>query len=203
MAGEESKEQKEPRTRKKKVDDWELEAPLDLEATLEELMVAPPFKEASDQHGHSETAGTRIPNWLMRRVHKLLEMKGSPYELASDVLRDSIYVGMRILHMRYRMSADWDVEAKMAAVVDASGASRRIRGQFEDLEEGLEDLCRDGDHSKAAEKLSEYILAVIELENDWHRGKVFRLIDNSRVVREVADHCTSDIQKLIKRGGKR
>jgi len=197
-----SEKDKKERPKKKKTDDWELEAPLDLETTLEELINSPPFKEASDQHGHSETAGTRIPNWLMRRVHKLVEMPGSPYELASDVLRDAIYNGMRVLHMRFKMSADWDVEAKMAAVVDASGASRRIRGQFEDLETGLEDLCRDGDHNKAAEKLSDYVMAAVELENEWYRGKVFRLIDNSRAVKEVLQYCTGEVQKLIKRGGK-
>ncbi len=140
-------------SKREKADDWEVEAPLDLAATLEELIASPPFKEVSDEHGHSATAGTRIPFWLDRRVKLLKEMHGSPYELVSDVLRDAIFLGMRVLAMRHRMSPDWEVETKLAQIIDATGASRRIRNQVEELIKAIDEMLRDNDMDKAAEHL--------------------------------------------------
>lgn len=185
---------------KGKPSDWELESAFDLAAGLQDLIDTPPFKEASDEKGESVTSGTRLPLWLHRRVVKLREMEGSPYEVNSDVLRDAVYVGLQILHMRYKISPDWGVETKMAAVVDASGALRRLKDQFDMLVGGLEQLCEGGDEDQAAHRLSDYILAAGELENKWHREKVFRMLRENRTIKEVTRLCPRNVQKLISGG---
>lgn len=182
--------------------EWEPEAALDLAATLEDLINEPPFKEASDEVGQSTTAGTRIPLWLKRRIIKLRELSGSPYELDSDVTRDALFLGLRILHFRYKMTPDWEVETKLAAAVDATSAGRRVKRQVSDLIIGLDEMFKDGDVDKATHNLSEYILAAAGLENEWHREKVFKLLIESRVIREIAEQCSSEIQQILKRGGK-
>jgi len=182
---------------KSKPSDWELESSFDLALTLEEFINSPPFKEASDEKGESVTSGTRIPMWLHRRVVKLREMGGSPYEVNSDVLRDAVYLGLQILHMRYGMSQDWDVERKMAAVVDASGALRRHRSLFETLVAGLDELYEEGDIDQAAHRLSEYIAAANELESKWHRGVIFKMLKGSKVIREVSRSCSKEVKNLI------
>ncbi len=189
-------------SKREKADDWEVEAPLDLAATLEELIGSPPFKEVSDEHGHSATAGTRIPFWLDRRVKLLKEMHGSPYELVSDVLRDAIFLGMRVLAMRHRMSPDWEVETKLAQVIDATGASRRIRNQVEELVQGIDEMFRDNDVQRAAENLTDYVLAAVDLENEWHKKKVFDILNSSRIVKDVVQYCPRETQKLLEQGGK-
>lgn len=186
----------------KKPSDWELEAPFDFAATLNDLIEAPPFKQASDEQGQSVTAGTRVPAWLFRRVMKLAEAVGSPYEIASDVLRDAIYNGLQILYMRHKVSPDWEVEKKLAAVVDATGASKRIRDQFEELVSALEDMYKEGDEKQAADKLTEYVLAATELENEWHRKKLFRLLGGSKIISRVMEMCNKSTKKLIDRGGR-
>lgn len=183
--------------------DWDPEKAFDAGATLEELINAPPFREVSDEHGHSATAGSRIPFWLQRRFRKMVEMKGSPYDLISDVLRDALFIGGRVLSIRYSMSTEWDVETKMAAAVDATTLSRRIRGQVEELVRGLDDMVKDSDTSKAAEHLTDYVLAAIELDNDWHREKLFTLLNGNRTVKDLVKHCQPEIQKLLEQGGKR
>ena len=189
-------------SKKDKAKDWEVEEPLDLAASLEELIASPPFKEVSDEHGHSATAGTRIPFWLDRRIKLLREMNGSPYELISDVLRDAIYLGMHILAMRHRMSPDWDVETKLARVVDATGASRRIRNQVEELTKAIDEMFRDNDVDRAAEFLADYVIAAVDLSNVWHKKKVFEILNNSRVVRDVAQYCSREVQQILEIGGK-
>lgn len=193
----------EKRKPKKKETPWEPEAVLDLAATLEELINEPPFKEVSEGGEQSVTAAARIPLWLLRRIIKLRELSGSPYDLNSDVIRDAMFIGLRILHLRYGMTPDWAVETKLAATVDAVSAGRRVRSQVDELISGLDEMCKDGDMKKAARNLTDYVLAAEELDNDWHRGKVFNLLAENRVVREVAEHCSKIIQKAIKGGGQR
>ena len=187
--------------KKKKPADWELEAPFDAAATLEELINGQPFKEASDEHGESVTAGARVPLWLHRRIVKLKELPGSPYEVNSDVYRDCISIGLQILHMRYGMGPDWATERKMAAVADATGAGKRIRSQVEELISGLEELHAEGDEGQAAQRLEDYVLAAKELESGWLKDRVFRMLKASRVVRDISEGCGEEVQKLL--GGKK
>jgi len=181
---------------------WEPEAVIDLAVTLQELIDEPPFKEVSDDAG-SATVGTRIPNWLLRRIVRLKELKHSPYDINSDVLRDAIYIGLRVLHLRYGLTPDWEVETKLAAAVDAVSAGRRVRSQVEELVAGLDEMFRDGDIDKAAHNLSEYVLAAVALDSDWHKTKVFQILTEHRIVREIASHCGEAVRKILEKGEKR
>ena len=182
---------------------WEPEVAVDLAATLQELIDEPPFKEVSDEGGGSTTAGTRIPNWLLRRVVRLKELKHSPYDINSDVLRDAIYIGLRVLHLRYGLTPDWEVETKLAATVDAVSAGRRIRSQVEELVAGLDEMYRDGDVEKAARNLTEYVMAAVDLDSDWHKSRVFRILTTHRVVQDIDKNCNEAVQRLLSVGGKK
>ena len=192
-----------PNKRDKQETGWEPEAVIDLAATLQDLIDEPPFKEVSDEGGSSATVGTRIPNWLLRRVVRLRELRHSPYDINSDVLRDAIYVGLRVLHLRYGLTPDWEVETKLAQTVDAVSATRRIRSQVEELVAGLDEMYRDGDVNKAVRNLTEYMMAAVELENTWHKDKVFKLLAENRVVREIAAHCNEAVKKIMEKEKKK
>lgn len=176
--------------------EWEPEEVMDLAATLQELIDEPPFKEVSDEGG-STTAGARIPNWLLRRIIRLKELKGSPYDINSDVIRDAIYIGLRVLHLRYGMTSDWEVETKLAAAVDAVSAGKRVRRQVEELVAGLDDMYRDGDLDKAAHNLAEYVMAAVDLDSIWHRDKVFQILAENRSISEIAKKCPTGVQKIL------
>lgn len=183
--------------------DWEPEAALDLAATLEELIDEPPFKEVSGEGGESVTTAARIPLWLLRRITKLKELSGSPYDINSDVLRDAIYVGLRVLHLRYKLTTDWEVETKLAATIDAVSAGRRVRSQVDELAFGLDEMVKDGDMEKATRNLTDYMMAAVELESEWHKDKVFKLLAESKVVREIAKHCGEAVMKIMERESKK
>lgn len=176
---------------------WELEGSFDTIADISELVNAPPFREASDDLGQSQTVGTRIPNWLYRRVVKLREMGGAPYELNSDVLRDALWLGLKVLHVRYKASPDFAIEKKLAEIVDASGMARRIKENFQELEAALLEMYRDGDEAQAAERLTEYVMAATELTNDWHREKIFRLLVGSFPVKQIVTRCGEPVQRML------
>lgn len=181
---------------------WDPEQQFDLAATLEELLEEPPFKEVSGDTGESVTAATRIPVWLYRRVMKLKEMTGSPYQLVSDVLRDALYIGLRVLNMRYKMERDWDVESKLASIVDAASTSRRLKRQLQELVIGLDDLWREGDRSHAAKCLEEFILSAVELESTWYKRKLFGLVKADKTIQEVLKECNVKIRKVVEEESK-
>lgn len=193
-------EQNKRRKRGVRDSSWEPEEALDLAATLQDLIDEPPFKDVSDETGESTTAGARIPNWLVRRIVKLKELSGSPYDINSDVIRDAIYVGLRVLHLRYKLTADWEVETKLAGAVDAVSAGRRVRRQVDELVAGLDEMYRDGDVDKAAHNLTEYVLAAVALESEWHKDKVFQILGENRLIGEIAEHCGEAVQKILEKG---
>ncbi len=180
-----------------KASQWELEGSFDRITSIEELVNAPPFREASDDRGQSVTQAARIPTWLYRRIILLKESKKSPYMLNSDVVRDAIFAGLRIINMRYQATPDWSVEQKMSEVVDTAAWSKRIKEQFTQLESSLGDLYSEGDEEKAAEKLTEYILYAAELTNEWHKSRVFRLLTRSAIVRDLFNYCAGAAKLLL------
>lgn len=187
---------------KKKDDAWEPEQQFDAAASLEELMHEPPFKEASDEGGNSHTCGARIPMWLYRRIIKLREQNGSPYDIDSDVVRDAIFVGLRVLNMRYRVNPDWDVESKMATIVDTASKARQMKQQIQILSDGLDDLMQDKDVVRAAQGLTLYVQAAMEIQSDWQRRRTFGMLRDDKVIKEVARHCDPDIWRTIEREAK-
>lgn len=191
------KDKNDDKIKRKQETQWETEAIYDLPLTLEDLITDAPFHDSSDDQGNSYTAAARLPEWVRRRVKKLIEMDGTPYEIESDVIRDCIHIGLQIASMRYRLGPDWVVETKMAKTLDQSGASRRIKRQFDNLCEGLQELYRDGDVEQAANRLSEYVVAAAVLDNEWHRDRLFRLIRENKLVIELAAHCKDHVRRLI------
>jgi len=187
--------------KKKKLDksQWDLEAPFDHPSSLDELLESPPFTEAGGTD--STTAGTRIPRWLFRRAMKLVELNGSPYELASDVYRDAIYLGLRVIHMRYSTPADWSVETRMASIVSETDVMRRIRGQVDGLSSGLDNLMKEDEHNRAAENLTKYVSAAMELEDEWTKARIFKMLRESKVVSDVSMCCSEDIRNIIRDTG--
>ncbi len=176
---------------------WNPEQEFDLATTLAELINEPPFKEVSGGSGESMTAGTRIPMWLHRRVMRLKEFPSSPYDLASDVLRDAVYIGMRVLNMRYKMNPDWNVESKMASIVDFAAIGQRLKQQVRALSGGLDDLWKEGDEDKATESLSKYIKAAIELDQDWYRKKLFGMLKNDKTIQVILKSCPPEIMSIV------
>ena len=183
----------------KRKSDWELESAFDRITSLEELVSSPPFKEASDASGLSHVAGTRVPSWLQRRIVYLTEMKGTPYHIQSDVIRDAIYIGLRILNMRYKSSPDWTVEARMVKAIDKVGVVRRIRNQVKELSQGLEEMVTNRDIAQAVEGLEDFIDPVLELEDLWHRQKIVQMLMETKTTRELLDKCSESMRRAVQK----
>ena len=181
-----------PDENRKRKSDWELEASFDRVLSLEELINLAPFKEASDSIGSSHVAGSRVPTWLHRRIIYLTEMKGTPYHIQSDVVRDAIYVGMKVISQRYKLSPDWGVEARMAKAIDKVGVVKRIRSQVYELAQGLEEMVSNKDAKQAIDGLEDYLAPVLELEDEWHRNKIIQNLMDIKTTRELLDKCSDE-----------
>ncbi|MDD5703919.1 MAG: hypothetical protein PHU23_17940 [Dehalococcoidales bacterium] len=183
--------------KKKTPGDWNLESAYDVPATIEDLIQLAPFKDASDTKGGSFTAASRVPTWLERKIMWFIEMKGSPYQLKSDVVRDMIYLGARVLHARYRGNPNWATESKMAEAIGQVGVAARIREQINQLERGLQDLWNEGDEKQAIEGLENFIAAAVEITDEWQKHKTLQYVRNNRLLKEIATHCSENVKKAI------
>ncbi|GAI15056.1 unnamed protein product, partial [marine sediment metagenome] len=176
---------------------WETDDPFAGDITLEQLVDRTPFKESKDQYGHSVTAGTRIPDWLARKVERIIEHQGSPYDLKSDVYRDALFLGFQIIGLRLRIAADWEAEAKLSEIADATYEGARVRDRTNTLARGLEYLVDEGDMDKAAELLGDYIRLTQDLTVDWSRKRIFRELSRERIIQKVAVYCDPDVQDIL------
>jgi len=177
--------------------DWNLESSYDVPATIEELINLAPFKEASDTKGGSYTAAARVPTWLERKIVWFIEMKGSPYQIKSDVVRDMLYLGARVLHARYRGNPDFATEAKMSEAVGHVGVSARIREQINQLTRGLGDLWSEGDEKQAVEGLEQYVAATAEMQDEWQKSKIIQYIRSDALLKQIAESCSVEVRKAI------
>ncbi len=176
---------------------WATESQFDNVATLEELVNSQPFKEASDKQGGGDTIGVRIPSWLARKVQHLLEIRGSPYLLKSDVARDAIYIGLRVLNMRYKSDPDWAIEAKIARVIDDANALVRLRTKAKGFEASLKEFWDSGDEEQAVEYMEHYVAAAVETNNDYTRIKTLQLIKESMFMRNVLEKCNQEAKNAV------
>lgn len=180
-----------------KQSDWELEAPFETIVSLEELINMPPFKAASDSSGGTATAGARLPTWLERKVIHMIELRGSPYMLKSDVYRDAIYIGLRVLNMRYKSDPDWATEAKMARAIDKANLITRIKTEIRQFSAPISELWSGGDEDQAIALFEEFIAASVEITDDWRRTKQLQLIKNEHLLREIAERSSPEVKRAI------
>ena len=193
MAKELPKDKKQP----KKATDWNLESAYDAPATIEELIDLAPFKEASDVKGGSYTAAARVPTWLERKITWFVEMKGSPYQLKSDVVRDMLYLGARVLHARYKGNPDFAAEAKMTEAVSRVGVLARMKEQVGQLGKGLKELWDEGDEKQAVEGLEQFIGAVVEMSDDWQKSKTLQYVKSDRMLKQIAEQCSPEVKQAV------
>ncbi len=182
---------------------WDLESSFDNVASLEELIFRPPFKETSSKEGGSDTLGVRLPMWLVRKVIHLVEMKGSPYQIKSDVARDAIYLGLRILNMRYKPASDWAVDSKLADVIDKVGLVTRIGSRVKSFTEPVLNLWEGNDEQQAIEHMEMFVSAALEIEDEWERNKTLKLVKDNRQLQPIIDGCSESIRNAIRKAGKK
>jgi len=183
---------------------WEVTAGEDETTSIESLIQLAPFQESSDPEG-SVLVSTRIPTWLNRKVIKMIELKGSPYELRSDALRDAIYLGIRILTMRHKaMGEDWGVRATLSELTNKVHGVDVIEGEVKSFIEGLQkfDDHDEQDKDQAVDYLTKFIHQIAELESDWERKIYVEELNIDPTVKKFAKFCKKDIHTYLY-GGKR
>jgi len=181
----------------KKATDWNLESPYDTPSTIQDLIDLSPFKDASDTKGGSYVANARVPTWLERKIIWFTEMKGSPYQLRGDVVRDAIYLGMRVLHARYKGNPDWATEAKMTEAVGHVGVITRIKEQVNQLARGMGDLWNEGDEKQAIEGMEKFVGAVVEMQDDWQKMKIVQYLKSDRLLKQIIEECSPEVKRAV------
>lgn len=173
------------------------EATYDTISTLEELIALNPFTKASDGAGGSITIAARIPGWLDRKVEFLREMKISPYQLKSDVARDALYIGLKVLNMRYGSNLDWVAETKLAKIIDSAGRLTRIHSEVTTILNSMKILWEMKDFTEAVDLMEQYVAAMLEMPEEYERDKRKQFIRDEMLLKEVIERCNVDTQMAV------
>jgi len=176
-------------------DPWALEE--DIRLTIEDLINEEPFNITSDDSGESVSVGTRVPSTMYRRLVEIRETPGGPYQINSDVMRDAIYLGLRILQIRYKKK-DWEIDRKLAAVIDASGAFDRINSQVSDLCKNLEKLKASEDMEHAVAHLDEFLREVSNFSEDWRKKTFIKVLKKRGIVTELVSQCSTISREVLR-----
>ncbi len=181
----------------KRSSNWDTESSFDTVISLEELINRQPFKESSGKEGGSYTAAARIPTWLERKITHLIEIKGSPYQLKGDVVRDAIYLGLRILNSRYKENPDWAVEERMARTMDQVNTLTRWKNKVKSFSEPTAELWIGGDEEQARKAIVDFVGAAVEINDEWLRGKVLSMIKDDRNLMSIVNSCPNAVRNAI------
>jgi hypothetical protein len=176
-------------------DPWALEE--DVHLTIEDLINEEPFNHTSDDTGDSVSIGTRVPSTMYRRLVEIRETPGGPYQINSDVMRDAIYLGMRILQLRYKKK-DWQIDRKLSSVIDASGAFDRINSQVSDLCKNLEKLKSAEDTEHAVAHLDDFLKEVNNLSENWRKATFVKILKKRGIVTELLSQCSVTAKEVLR-----
>lgn len=176
------------------LDTWQLEE--DTVVKIEDLVNASVFNQAADENGESANLGIRVPAWMGRRITKIREMPGSPYQINGDVARDALWLGLQILQLRYK-TRDWDIEKKLAKVIDATGELDRINSNVNEFSKNLEKLKASDDAELAILNLEAYLKSVDTMEDAWRKRTTIKLLKRKGIVLELITHCDRSSREMM------
>jgi len=177
--------------------DWRLETQELDSLTVEDLVNASPFKcEPEEGEGPRPTLGARVPRWMERELRVIRERTGSPYQTSSDIVLDCIYIGLKILHLRFK-SRDWYAEHKMEVLAEDIGFLERTNMRIDKLNNGLEALIRNGYPDRAMDQLRKFISTATDINDDWHRSVVMSKLANLSNVRSLLMKSDPAMMKMV------
>lgn len=85
----------------------------------------------------------------------------------------------------------------MTEAVGRVGVLARVKEQVNQLARGLEDLWGEGDEAQAIEGLEKFVGAVVEMQDDWQKGKTLQYVKNNRLLKQVAEQCSPEVKKAV------
>jgi len=159
---------------------WELESQYSRNLTIEQLVNASPFKIDPEDKDNTP-AGTRIPLWMEREFRMIVERSGSPYQTKGEAYRDALYLGLKILNLRYS-SEDWIIAHQLEKLSDDLSSYKMIAERVDRMTRSIDTLVRNGYTEKALSGIVTYLEIANGLENQFLRHVYLsKLLESSTV----------------------
>ena len=190
-----------PRKKQSSQDPWEQESDDPTGLTLEELIDMKPCSQVSDSDGNSNSVGCNVHPMMMRKIIRIQEKRGTPYESRSDILRDCVFIGLEVINMRMKGDNEWHTFAEMSRTADSLAEISRLKAQIKQMEQNLDMLMRDGDIAEAVAHFESYVNSITGLNEGFSRKKLFKYMTSSRTMMDVLKHCRPAIQHVLKSEG--
>lgn len=162
---------------------WQLESQHSDTLTVDSLIEAQPF-HVDPGEKDLPVISTRVPQWMMREIIILVDRRGTSYQTKGDVAKDALYIGLKILNIRYG-SKDWKIEHGMAEVIDGLGKYKRMDENIGKLAEALEHLNKVGEGERAKRGLQDFIDRVSESDDISFKRTILKKLTSIHTTREL------------------
>lgn len=167
---------------------WDTEEGL-IDQPIRVLAEMSPYKKAEDEKGHGITLAARVTGSINRVVTQLLEQKGSPYGVKSDIVRDSVFIGLKVLCLRSKLK-DWEVEARLADITAETVEDNRVKENVATFVTELQHLSNSGEKVRATNHLNNYLEAISSISSTWREKKYTEALNSHSVVKELLDETS-------------
>ena len=172
--------------------------------SLDDLVRLRPFSRAEDERGHDALISTRVPKRVARLFQELAFSRHTPYRTLSDAIRDAVYLGWHIQHLRYpdSLSEACDSEAKALELAIEIAEDATVRETVRRVADDLHELEACGELDRAVQRLGEYTGLVAGFADPWRRRRFLYHLRGHAAVRTLAGHVQDeDIRALLLDGG--
>ena len=176
---------------------WSTTAEHDGIIDLDFLINLPVFAESRDEGGNSVQISVRVPEYLARVITSLKESKAAPYKVNSDVVRDSVYLGLFVQTCRYGGINAMLLESRLAQATDVAGEAQRLQMKFNVFVDNLSFLVEHDDAIKAKEIFIDYVKQIPNEERLWTKNKMISLILNNHTTKSMLQTCDDKIKKIV------
>lgn len=153
---------------------------------VEKILEGPPYIGSEDRKGHDVIIGARVPKWFERVITEIMETPGLPYKVRSDVVRDAVFLGLRLLTILFK-GKGWEIEEAIAKVVSDAHLEMEIREEVNKLADALNKIAIN-DIELAVQKLREILSKVLAEENERKKKMYLLCLRENVIIRKIASY---------------
>jgi len=147
------------------------------------LMKLHPYRFERAKRGQSIHLAVKLPEWFARWIERVKERAGGVYDIKSDVVRDALWIGLRVLGHRYKLP-EWRAEIKLQEIANEIEEDNLIKTRVADFMTKLEQLQKI-DKERAKKHLGDYLSEIDKIEDSWRKGKYLEELSKYSVVKEM------------------
>jgi len=125
----------------------------------------------------------KLPEFYTRWIERIKERAGGIYDIKSDVVRDALWIGLRVLTARYKLP-EWRTDIRLMEIANEVEEDNLIKENVSRLMDEVQRLWSTSEE-RARRHLKAYIDEVKKISDDWRRERHLEELSKYSLVKEL------------------